>query len=141
MAVTQSRHVGPALLRSFLHIALVYVVWNAHGEGTSGNSFMASLLVASRTGYLPSAIFRGAFNPAVALAFVSWICLGKHLIYLRPILLPLFCSCVFQLINPSQTTPIATDEPRNETPVDHGHRGTLVVNPGRCIQLLATMKL
>src|SRR5256884_5980036 len=115
---------GPALLAEFLFtFALVYVVLNAAtAEGTSGNSFygLAIGMTVMTGAFAVGDISGGAFNPAVAvgislLGISSW---GNLWIYL----LANFAAAVvagvgFNLINPpTQTTPIATDEPPYQKP-------------------------
>src|SRR2546429_5936026 len=117
-------HVGPALLAEFLFtFALVYVVLNAAtAEGTSGNSFygLAIGMTVMTGAFAVGDISGGAFNPAVALSICmlgisDWANIWSYLV-------ANFAACVtaalvFNLINPpTQTTPIATDEPPYETP-------------------------
>src|SRR5256886_14087750 len=115
---------GPALLAEFLFtFALVYVVLNAAtAEGTSGNSFYGLAIgMTVMTGeFAVGDISGGAFNPAVAvgisiLGISSW---GNLWIYLLAnFAAAVVAAVVFNLINPpTQTTPIATDEPPYETP-------------------------
>src|SRR6266480_367949 len=116
--------VGPALLAEFLFtFALVYVVLNAAtAEGTSGNSFygLAIGMTVMTGAFAVGDISGGAFNPAVAvgisiLGLSSW---GNLWIYLLANFgAAVVAAVVFNLINPpTQTTPIATDEPPYETP-------------------------
>jgi len=115
---------GPALLAEFLFtFALVYVVLNAAtAEGTSGNSFygLAIGMTVMTGAFAVGDISGGAFNPAVAvgislLGISSW---GNLWIYLLAnFAAAVVAAIVFNLINPpTQTTPIATDEPPYETP-------------------------
>jgi len=115
---------GPALLAEFLFtFALVYVVLNAAtAEGTSGNSFygLAIGMTVMTGAFAVGDISGGAFNPAVAvgislLGISSW---GNLWIYLLAnFAAAVVAAVVFNLINPpTQTTPIATDEPPYETP-------------------------
>ena len=125
VAVTPiSPHVGPALLAEFLFtFALVYVVLNAAtAEGTSGNSFygLAIGMTVMTGAFAVGDISGGAFNPAVAvgisiLGLSSW---SNLWIYLAANFgAAVVAAIVFNLINPpTQTTPIATDEPPYETP-------------------------
>jgi aquaporin Z len=125
VAVTPiSPNVGPALLAEFLFtFALVYVVLNAAtAEGTSGNSFygLAIGMTVMTGAFAVGDISGGAFNPAVALGISilgisSW---GNLWIYLvANFAAAVVAAVVFNLINPpTQTTPIATDEPPYETP-------------------------
>src|SRR5437870_10052637 len=117
-------NVGPALLAEFLFtFALVYVVLNtATAEGTSGNSFygLAIGMTVMTGAFAVGDISGGAFNPAVAvgislLGISSW---GNLWIYLLAnFAAAVVAAIVFNLINPpTQTTPIATDEPPYETP-------------------------
>src|SRR5207237_6346425 len=117
-------HVGPALLAEFLFtFALVFVVLNtATAEGTSGNSFygLAIGMTVMTGAFAVGDISGGAFNPAVALGICilgisSW---GNVWIYLvANFAAAVVAALVFNLINPpTQTTPIATDEPPYETP-------------------------
>src|SRR5438105_10130263 len=117
-------HVGPALLAEFLFtFALVYVVLNtATAEGTSGNSFygLAIGMTVMTGAFAVGDISGGALNPAVAvgisiLGLSSW---GNLWIYLLANFgAAVVAAVVFNLINPpTQTTPIATDEPPYETP-------------------------
>src|SRR6266480_728664 len=119
-----SPHVGPALLAEFLFtFALVYVVLNAAtAEGTSGNSFygLAIGMTVMTGAFAVGDISGGAFNPAVAvgisiLGISSW---GNIWIYLLAnFAAAVVAAVVFNIINPpTQTTPIATDEPPYETP-------------------------
>ena len=114
---------GPALLAEFLFtFALVYVVLNAAtAEGTSGNSFygLAIGMTVMTGAFAVGDISGGAFNPAVAvgislLGISSW---GNLWIYLLAnFAAAVVAAIVFNLINPpTQTTPIATDEPPYET--------------------------
>ncbi len=116
--------IGPALLAEFLFtFALVYVVLNAAtAEGTSGNSFygLAIGMTVMTGAFAVGDISGGAFNPAVAvgisiLGISSW---GNLWIYLLAnFAAAVVAAIVFNLINPpTQTTPIATDEPPYETP-------------------------
>jgi aquaporin Z len=116
--------IGPALLAEFLFtFALVYVVLNAAtAEGTSGNSFygLAIGMTVMTGAFAVGDISGGAFNPAVAvgisiLGVSSW---GNLWIYLLAnFAAAVVAAVVFNLINPpTQTTPIATDEPPYETP-------------------------
>jgi len=116
--------IGPALLAEFLFsFALVYVVLNAAtAEGTSGNSFygLAIGMTVMTGAFAVGDISGGAFNPAVAvgislLGISSW---GNLWIYLLAnFAAAVVAGVVFNLINPpTQTTPIATDEPPYETP-------------------------
>ena len=116
--------IGPALLAEFLFtFALVYVVLNAAtAEGTSGNSFygLAIGMTVMTGAFAVGDISGGAFNPAVAvgisiLGISSW---GNLWIYLLAnFAASVVAAFVFNLINPpTQTTPIATDEPPYETP-------------------------
>src|SRR5947209_2158974 len=116
--------IGPALLAEFLFtFALVYVVLNAAtAEGTSGNSFygLAIGMTVMTGAFAVGDISGGAFNPAVAvgisiLGISSW---GNLWIYLLAnFAAAVVAAVVFNLINPpTQTTPIATDEPPYETP-------------------------
>jgi aquaporin Z len=116
--------IGPALLAEFLFtFALVYVVLNAAtAEGTSGNSFygLAIGMTVMTGAFAVGDISGGAFNPAVALAISilgisTW---GNLWIYLLAnFAAAVVAAVVFNLINPpTQTTPIATDEPPYETP-------------------------
>ena len=116
--------IGPALLAEFLFtFALVYVVLNAAtAEGTSGNSFygLAIGMTVMTGAFAVGDISGGAFNPAVAvgisiLGISSW---GNLWIYLLAnFAAAMAAAFVFNLINPpTQTTPIATDEPPYETP-------------------------
>src|SRR5881398_3174621 len=115
---------GPALLAEFLFtFALVYVVLNAAtAEGTSGNSFygLAIGMTVMVGAFAVGDISGGAFNPAVAvgisvMGISSW---GNLWIYLLAnFAAAVVAAVVFNLINPpTQTTPIATDEPPYETP-------------------------
>ena len=115
---------SPALLAEFLFtFALVYVVLNAAtAEGTSGNSFygLAIGMTVMTGAFAVGDISGGAFNPAVAvgislLGISSW---GNLWIYLLAnFAAAVVAAIVFNLINPpTQTTPIATDEPPYETP-------------------------
>jgi aquaporin Z len=125
VAVTPiSPNIGPALLAEFLFtFALVYVVLNAAtAEGTSGNSFygLAIGMTVMTGAFAVGDISGGAFNPAVALGICllgisSW---GNIWIYLlADFAAAVVAALIFQLINPpTQTTPIATDEPPYETP-------------------------
>jgi aquaporin Z len=125
VAVTPiSPNVGPALLAEFLFtFALVYVVLNAAtAEGTSGNSFygLAIGMTVMTGAFAVGDISGGAFNPAVAvgisiLGISSW---GNLWIYLLANFgAAVVAAVVFNLINPpTQSTPIATDEPPYETP-------------------------
>ena len=125
VAVTPiSPNIGPALLAEFLFtFALVYVVLNtATAEGTSGNSFygLAIGMTVMTGAFAVGDISGGAFNPAVALGICvlgisSW---GNIWIYLlADFAAAVVAALIFQLINPpTQTTPIATDEPPYETP-------------------------
>jgi aquaporin Z len=125
VAVTPiSPNVGPALLAEFLFtFALAYVVLNAAtAEGTSGNSFygLAIGMTVMTGAFAVGDISGGAFNPAVALGISilgisSW---GNLWIYLvANFAAAVVAAVVFNLINPpTQTTPIATDEPPYETP-------------------------
>lgn len=116
--------IGPALLAEFLFtFALVYVVLNAAtAEGTSGNSFygLAIGMTVMTGAFAVGDISGGAFNPAVAvgislLGISSW---GNIWIYmLANFAAAVVAAFVFNMINPpTQTTPIATDEPPYETP-------------------------
>jgi aquaporin Z len=116
--------IGPALLAEFLFtFALVYVVLNAAtAEGTSGNSFygLAIGMTVMTGAFAVGDISGGAFNPAVAvgisiLGISSW---GNLWIYLLAnFAAAAVAAVVFNLINPpTQTTPIAADEPPYETP-------------------------
>ena len=116
--------IGPALLAEFLFtFALVYVVLNAAtAEVTSGNSFygLAIGMTVMTGAFAVGDISGGAFNPAVAvgisiLGISSW---GNLWIYLLAnFAASVVAAFVFNLINPpTQTTPIATDEPPYETP-------------------------
>ena len=116
--------IGPALLAEFLFtFALVYVVLNAAtAEGTCGNSFygLAIGMTVMTGAFAVGDISGGAFNPAVAvgisiLGISSW---GNLWIYLLAnFAAAVVAAVVFNLINPpTQTTPIATDEPPYETP-------------------------
>jgi aquaporin Z len=116
--------IGPALLAEFLFtFALVYVVLNAAtAEGTSGNSFygLAIGMTVMTGAFAVGDISGGAFNPAVAvgisiLGISSW---GNLWIYLLANFgAAVVAAVVFNLINPpTQSTPIATDEPPYETP-------------------------
>src|SRR5438874_27307 len=116
--------IGPALLAEFLFtFALVYVVLNAAtAEGTSGNSFygLAIGMTVMTGAFAVGDISGGVFNPAVAigisvLGISSW---GNLWIYLLAnFAAAVVAAFVFNLINPpTQTTPIATDEPPYETP-------------------------
>jgi aquaporin Z len=116
--------IGPALLAEFLFtFALVYVVLNAAtAEGTSGNSFygLAIGMTVMTGAFAVGDISGGAFNPAVALGICvlgisTW---GNIWIYLiANFAAAVVAAVVFNLINPpTQTTPIATDEPPYETP-------------------------
>jgi aquaporin Z len=125
VAVTpMAPNVGPALLAEFLFtFALVYVVLNsATAEGTSGNSFygLAIGMTVMTGAFAVGDISGGAFNPAVAvgisiLGLSSW---SNIWIYLAANFgAAVVAALVFNLINPpTQTTPIATDEPPYETP-------------------------
>jgi aquaporin Z len=125
VAVTPiSPNIGPALLAEFLFtFALVYVVLNAAtAEGTSGNSFygLAIGMTVMTGAFAVGDISGGAFNPAVALGISilgisTW---GNLWIYLvANFAAAVVAAVVFNLINPpTQTTPIATDEPPYETP-------------------------
>jgi aquaporin Z len=125
VAVTPiSPNIGPALLAEFLFtFALVYVVLNAAtAEGTSGNSFygLAIGMTVMTGAFAVGDISGGAFNPAVALGICllgisSW---GNIWIYLvANVTAAVVAALVFNLINPpTQTTPIATDEPPYERP-------------------------
>src|SRR5882724_892755 len=116
--------IGPALLAEFLFtFALVYVVLNAAtAEGTSGNSFygLAIGMTVMTGAFAVGDISGGAFNPAVALGISllglsSWSNLWIYL--LANFGAAVVAAVVFNLINPpTQTTPIATDEPPYETP-------------------------
>ena len=116
--------IGPALLAEFLFtFALVYVVLNAAtAEGTSGNSFygLAIGMTVMTGAFAVGDISGGAFNPAVAvgisiLGISSWSNLWIYL--LANFAAAVVAAFVFNLINPpTQTTPIATDEPPYETP-------------------------
>src|SRR5439155_484504 len=117
-------HVGPALLAEFLFtFALVYVVLNAAtAEGTSGNSFygLAIGMTVMTGAFAVGDISGGAFNPAVSVGFSilgisSW---GNLWIFLLVnFAAAVVAAFVFNLINPpTQTTPIAMDEPPYETP-------------------------
>jgi aquaporin Z len=116
--------IGPALLAEFLFtFALVYVVLNAAtAEGTSGNSFygLAIGMTVMTGAFAVGDISGGAFNPAVALGIsILGISTWGHLwIYLLAnFAAAVVAAVVFNLINPpTQTTPIATDEPPYETP-------------------------
>jgi aquaporin Z len=116
--------IGPALLAEFLFtFALVYVVLNAAtAEGTSGNSFygLAIGMTVMTGAFAVGAISGGAFNPAVALGIsILGISTWGHLwIYLLAnFAAAVVAAVLFNLINPpTQTTPIATDEPPYETP-------------------------
>jgi aquaporin Z len=116
--------IGPALLAEFLFtFALVYVVLNAAtAEGTSGNSFygLAIGMTVMTGAFAVGDISGGAFNPAVALGIsILGISTWGHLwIYLLAnFAAAAVAAVVFNLINPpTQTTPIATDEPPYETP-------------------------
>src|SRR2546429_702899 len=117
-------HIGPALLAEFLFtFALVYVVLNAAtAEGTSGNSFygLAIGMTVMTGAFAVGAISGGAFNPAVAHGIClrgisSWANIWIYL--LADFAAAVVAALVFNLINPpTQTTPIATDEPPYETP-------------------------
>ena len=125
VAVTpMTPNVGPVLLAEFLFtFALVYVVLNtATAEGTSGNSFYGLAIgMTVMTGAFAVGDISGAvFNPAIAvgisiLGISSW---GNIWIYLVANFAGgILAAVIFQLINPpTQTTPIATDEPPYETP-------------------------
>ena len=116
--------IGPALLAEFLFtFALVYVVLNAAtAEGTSGNSFygLAIGMTVMTGAFAVGDISGGAFNPAVAvgisiLGISTWANLWIYL--LANFAAAVVAAIVFNLINPpTQTTPIATDEPPYETP-------------------------
>src|SRR5216117_3340194 len=117
-------HIGLPLLAEFLFtFALVYVVLNAAtAEGTSGNSFygLAIGMTVMTGAFAVGDISGGAFNPAVAvgisiLGISSW---GNLWVYLLAnFAAAVVAAVVFNLINPpTQTTPIATDEPPYETP-------------------------
>ena len=116
--------VGPALLVEFLFtFALVYVVLNAAtAEGTSGNSFygLAIGMTVMTGAFAVGDISGGAFNPAVAvgislLGISSWANIWIYLV--ANFAAAAVAAVVFNLINPpTQTTPIATDEPPYETP-------------------------
>src|SRR5205809_1339085 len=116
--------IGPALLAEFLFtFALVYVVLNAAtAEGTSGNSFygLAIGMTVMTGAFAVGDISGGAFNPAVAVGIsILGISTWGHLwIYLLAnFAAAVVAAVVFNLINPpTQTTPIATDEPPYETP-------------------------
>jgi aquaporin Z len=115
---------GPALLAEFLFtFALVYVVLNtATAEGTSGNSFygLAIGMTVMTGAFAVGDISGGAFNPAVALGICvlgisSWTNIWIYL--LADFVAAVVAAVIFQLINlPTQTTPIATEEPPYETP-------------------------
>src|SRR5437016_12343954 len=115
---------GPALLAEFLFtFALVYVVLNAAtAEGTSGNSFygLAIGMTVMTGAFAVGDISGGAFNPAVAvgislLGISSWANIWIYLV--ANFAAAVVAGVVFNLINPpTQTTPIATDEPPYETP-------------------------
>jgi len=116
--------IGAALLAEFLFgFAVVYVVLDAAtAEGTSGNSFcgVAIGMTVMTGAFAVGDISGGAFNPAVAvgislLGISSW---GNLWIYLLAnFAAAVVAGVVFNLINPpTQTTPIATDEPPYETP-------------------------
>src|SRR5437016_9671784 len=116
---------GPALLAEFLFtFALVYVVLNAAtAEGTSGNSFygLAIGMTVMTGAFAVGDISGGAFNPAVAvgislLGISSWANIWIYLV--ANFAAAVVAGVVFNLINPpTQTTPIATDEPPYETPL------------------------
>jgi aquaporin Z len=116
--------IGPALLAEFLFtFALVYVVLNtATAEGTSGNSFygLAIGMTVMVGAFAVGDISGGAFNPAVALGICalgisSWANIWIYL--LADFAGGVVAAVIFQLINPpTQTTPIATDEPPYKTP-------------------------
>src|SRR3989441_10846773 len=116
--------VGPALLAEFLFtFALVYVVLNsATAKANAGNSFygLAIGFTVMTGAFAVGTISGGAFNPAVALGISimgisTW---GNLWIYLLAnFAAAVVAAVVFNLINPpTQTTPIATDEPPYETP-------------------------
>src|SRR5437763_12053841 len=115
--------IGAALLAEFLFtFALAYVVLNsATAEGTSGNSFygLAIGMTVMAGAFTVGDISGGVFNPAVAigisiLGLSSW---GNLWIYLvANFAAALAAAVVFNIINsPAQSTPIATDEPPDET--------------------------
>src|SRR5438067_6166951 len=116
--------IGPAFLAEFLFtFALVYVVLNAAtAEGTSGNSFygLAIGMTVMAGAFAVGDISGGAFNPAVAvgislLGISSWANIWIYLV--ANFAAAAVAAVVFNLINrPTQTTPIATDEPPYETP-------------------------
>ena len=117
-------NVGPAFVAEFVFtFALVYVVLNsATAEGTSGNSFygLAIGMTVMSGAFAVGDISGGAFNPAVAFG-ITWMGIstwGNIWIYfVANFLAGAAAAFVFNLINrPSQTTPIATQEPPYKTP-------------------------
>ena len=116
--------VGPALLAEFIFtFALVYVVLHtATAEGTSGNSFygLAIGMTVMAGAFAVGDISGGAFNPAVAigismLGIAPWSNIWIYLV--AEFAAGLVAALVFLMINPpTQTTPIATDEPPYKTP-------------------------
>ena len=116
--------IGPALVAEFLFtFALVYVVLNsATAEGTSGNSFygLAIGMTVMTGAFAVGDISGGAFNPAVALGISllgisSWANIWIY--FVANFAAAVVAGLVFNWINkPTQTTPIATDEPPYETP-------------------------
>src|SRR6266404_4102335 len=104
--------------------ALAYVVLNAAtAKATAGNSFygLAIGMTVMTGAFAVGGISGGAFNPAVAvgisvLGISSWSNLWIYL--LANFAAAAVAAVVFNLINPpTQTTPIATDEPPYETPL------------------------
>jgi aquaporin Z len=119
-----SLNIGPALVAEFVFtFALVYVILNAAtAEGTSGNSFYGLAIgITVLTGaFAVGDISGGAFNPAVAFA-ITWLGISAWsnlwIYLLANFLAGAVAAIVFNLINrPSQTTPIATQEPPYKTP-------------------------
>jgi len=115
---------GQALVAEFLFtFALVYVVLNtATAEGTSGNSFygLAIGMTVLAGAFAVGDISGGAFNPAVAFA-ITWLGISTWsnlwIYLLANFLGGAIAALVFNQINrPSQTTPIATEEPPYKTP-------------------------
>ena len=115
---------GPAFVAElFFTFALVYVVLNtATAEGTSGNSFygLAIGMTVMAGAFAVGDISGGAFNPAVALA-ITWLGISSWsniwIYLLADFLGGALGAIVFNLINrPTQTTPIATEEPPYKTP-------------------------
>jgi aquaporin Z len=115
---------GPTLLAEFLFtFALVYVVLNAAtAEGTSGNSFygLAIGMTVMTGAFAVGNISGGAFNPAVAVGITMMGAVGWAYIWMYLVAnfgAAVVAALVFNLINqPTQTTPIATDEPPYQTP-------------------------